>query len=144
MFARATSKRAGSEARGEGRERGYLYRTTPKPPGSPEGWWDIYLTANYRLKNPAMPHVIKTAAARNGSKVCVLDSYEEFQRLIEANAALPVKRRRNTETIGFATAAEKTAIFSAWGNVYLNPSVELTKLLSTIKRECSAMGVCGR
>ena len=40
MFARDGSKRAGSEARGEGRERGYLSRTTSKPPASPEGWWD--------------------------------------------------------------------------------------------------------
>ena len=32
MFARDTSKRAGSEARGEGREGGYLVETIPKPP----------------------------------------------------------------------------------------------------------------
>ena len=32
MFARATSRPAGSEARGEGRERGNLIETTSKPP----------------------------------------------------------------------------------------------------------------
>ena len=32
MFARDGSGGAGSEARGEGRERGYLFRTTVKPP----------------------------------------------------------------------------------------------------------------
>ena len=32
MFARDGSKLAGSEARGEGRERGNLIETTPKPP----------------------------------------------------------------------------------------------------------------
>ena len=32
MFARATSKGAGSRARGEGRERGNLPNATPKPP----------------------------------------------------------------------------------------------------------------
>ena len=31
MIARDTSRGAGSEARGEGRESGYLSRTTPKP-----------------------------------------------------------------------------------------------------------------
>ena len=31
MFARDGSRGAGSEARGEGRERGYLFRTTSKP-----------------------------------------------------------------------------------------------------------------
>ena len=44
MFAHATSKRVGSETRGEGRERGNLIdliETTSKPPGSPEGWWDL-------------------------------------------------------------------------------------------------------
>ena len=42
MYARATSRPAGSEARGEGRERGNLPETTLKPPG-PEGWWDCNL-----------------------------------------------------------------------------------------------------
>ena len=32
MFARDTSRGAGSEARGEGKERGYISRTTSKPP----------------------------------------------------------------------------------------------------------------
>ena len=41
MFACDGSSGAGSEARGEGNERGYFVRTTSKPLGSPEGWWDI-------------------------------------------------------------------------------------------------------
>ena len=44
MFARERSRGAGSEARGEGMERGNsieLIETTSRPFGNPAGWWDF-------------------------------------------------------------------------------------------------------
>ena len=66
------SGRVGPEAQGEGREGGYLSRTTSKPPASPEGWWDLRFS-RAGCKSIALHAQISHCAGRmieNGLSVC--------------------------------------------------------------------------
>ena len=58
MFARDTHKPAGSEARGEGRERGNLIETTPKPPDAQRAGGIYMSVARCRLKRLCQAPVV--------------------------------------------------------------------------------------